>query len=266
MNENTPEVKSAVRALEILELLARAQGAMSLKAIVEELGYPKSSTFNLLATLVARAYVQRDNGETYRIHEALRSGPGWVGGREAQLVATAQPLMDALRDQIGETVFLGARRRDGRVKLLAKSVSRQSVRFDSDLSGSDPAYCTAMGRILLSHWPPDRVSTYMGKERVVRITDHTVIDRVQIRRLLEAARDNGYAISDQEAVWGGSGVAAPVRDHTGQVVAALNIATISQRFDTQRATMIDAVIRHADELSNRLGHRKPKPEEAANVI
>ena len=266
MNDAAPEVKSAVRVLEILELLSRAQGAMTLKAIVDELGYPKSSAFNLLATLVARAYVQRDDGDSYRIHEALRAGPGWVGGREAQLVATAQPLMDLLRDQIGETVFLGARRRDGRVKLLAKSVSRHSVRFDSDLTGSDPAYCTAMGRVLLSHWLPDRVSAYMAKERVVRITDHTVIDRAQIRRLIEAARDNGYAISDQEAVLGGSGVAAPVRDKTGEVVAALNIATISQRFNTRCATMIDAVMRHSDELSNRLGYRKQKPEETTDAI
>ena len=266
MNESTTEVKSAVRVLEILELLSRAQGVMSLKTIVDELGYPKSSTFNLLATLVARAYLQRDDRDAYRIHDALRAGPGWVGGRDAQLVATAKPLMDALRDQIGETVFLGARRRDGRVKLLAKSVSPQSVRFDSDLTGSDPAFCTAMGRVLLAHWAPDKVSAYLASERIVRITDFTVIDRVQIRRLIEATRDSGYGISDQEAVLGGSGVAAPVRDNTSEVIAALNIATISQRFDAQRATMIDAVVRHADELSNRLGHRKAKPEEPANGI
>ena len=55
--ENSGEVKSAVRVLEILEFLGRAHKPVTLKAIVAELGYPKSSTFNLLATLVARAYV-----------------------------------------------------------------------------------------------------------------------------------------------------------------------------------------------------------------
>ena len=54
---NDSEVKSAVRVLEMLELLARAQKPLTLKMIVSELGYPKSSTFNLLATLVSRAYV-----------------------------------------------------------------------------------------------------------------------------------------------------------------------------------------------------------------
>lgn len=262
MNKESSEVKSAARVLELLELLARAPGPMSLKEIVDELGYPKSSAFNLLATLVARGYVTREQGDLYRLHEAVRGGPGWMGGPEAQLVATARPVMEALRDTLGETVFLGGRRRDGRVKLLAKCVSRQSIRFDSDLNVSDPSYCTAMGRVLLSHWTPDRVSAYLARERVVRITDHTVIDRAQIRQIIEAARANGYAISDQEAVAGGSGVAAPVRDQRGEVVAALNAATVSMRFDQQRQRMIDQVIRHADELSARLGHRAVSLQES----
>lgn len=259
--ENDSEVKSAVRVLELLELLARAHKPLTLKMIVSELGYPKSSTFNLLATLVSRAYVTRDESEAYRIHEAFRNGPGWASGSDAQLIATAQPIMDALRDAEGETVFLGARRRDGRVRLLAKSVSHQAVRFDSDLTGSDAAFCTAMGRVLLGSWKPEKTAAYLARERIVALTDHTVIDRVQIRKIIETARENGYAISDQEAVAGGSGVAAPVRDATGEVIAALNIATVTARFDASRDRMIAAVIRNADELSARLGYKGPTTEQ-----
>ncbi|MGV0817223.1 IclR family transcriptional regulator [Martelella sp. AMO21009] len=259
-NKADPEVKSAVRALEILELLARARRPLTLKNIVSELGYPKSSTYNLLATLVSRAYVIREEPESYRIHEAFRNGPGWTSGREAQLIATAQPIMDALRDAEHETVFLGSRRRDGRVKLLAKSVSHQLVRFDSDLTGSDAAFCTAMGRVLLAYWNPEKTSAYLARERIVQITEHTVIDRVQIRKIIEAARQDGYAISDEEAVAGGSGVAAPVRDASGTVIAALNIATVTARFDASRERMIAAVIRYADELSARLGYKSQDTE------
>lgn len=253
--ENNGEVKSAVRVLEILEFLARAHKPVTLKAIVAELGYPKSSTFNLLATLVARAYVVRDDTESYKIHDAFRNGPGWCSGSDAYLIATAQPIMDAMRDNEGETVFLGARRKDGRVKLLAKSASHQVVRFDSVLTGSDPAYCTAMGRILLAHWQPEKTASYLAKERIIPLTDKTVIDRVQIRRIIDAARENGYAICDEEAVIGGSGVAAPVFDASGEVIATLNMATISSRFTACRQRMIDAVIKHAAELSARLGHK-----------
>ena len=261
MNDSSnSEVKSAVRVLELLELLARAQKPLTLKLIVSELGYPKSSTFNLLATLVSRAYVTRDEAEAYRIHEAFRNGPGWSSGRDAQLIATAQPIMDALRDAEGETVFLGARRRDGRIKLLAKSVSHQSVRFDSDLTGSDMSFCTAMGRVLLAYWRPEKTAAYLARERIVQITEHTIIDRVQIRKIIEAARENAYAISDQEAVAGGSGVAAPVRDSTGEVIAALNIATVTGRFEASRDRMISAVMRYANELSARLGYKGPTTE------
>jgi DNA-binding IclR family transcriptional regulator len=260
-NENDSEVKSAVRVLEILELLARAQKPLSLKTIVGELGYPKSSTFNLLATLVSRAYVTRDDSETYRIHEAFRNGPGWSSGRDAQLIATAQPIMDALRDAEGETVFLGVRRKDGRIKALAKSVSHQSVRFDSDLTGSDSSFCTAMGRVLLAYWRPEKTAAYLARERIVQVTPHTVIDRLQIRRIIGAARENGYAVSDEEAVLGGSGVAAPVRDATGEVIAALNIAVVSARFAASRERMIAAVVRNAAELSSRLGFKGTGTED-----
>jgi DNA-binding IclR family transcriptional regulator len=261
MNKPDGEVKSAVRVLEILELLARSHKPLSLSAIVEELNYPKSSTFNLLATLVSRAYAVRDEADAYRLHEAFRSGPGWGSGTEAQLVATAQPIMDALRDDIGETVFLGTLRKDGRIKRLGKSVSHQAVRFDQELTNSFPSYSTAMGRVLLAHWKPERTHAYLARERIVQTTDKTVVDRVQIRRLIEAARVDGYAVSDEEAVLGGSGVAAPVRDASGDVIAALNIATISIRFAARRGEMIDAVIRYADEMSHRLGW-KPASRKA----
>ena len=68
-----------------------------------------------------------------------------------------------------------------------------------------------------------------------------MIDRVKIRRIIETAREDGYAISDEEAVAGGSGVAAPVRDATGDVIAALNIATVTARFAANRDRMIAAV-------------------------
>ncbi|MGO4570880.1 IclR family transcriptional regulator [Microvirga sp. 2TAF3] len=256
MNDDAiSEVKSAVRVLELLELLARSTEPMSLRDIVAELGYPKSSTHSLLATLVSRGYVTREEPEHYRLHEACRSGPGWSSGREAQLIAVAQPIMDSLRDAEGETVFLGVRKRDGRVKSIAKSTSRQVIKFDTDLSGSDPAYCTAMGRVLLAFWSPHRVDDYLGRERLIRHTEFTMTDRLEIRRTLEAVRRNEYAVCDQEAYLGGSGVACPVRDASGEVVAALNMATVTMRFETSKQRMIDATQRHARLLSAKLGFR-----------
>ncbi len=260
MNE---EVKSAARVLEILEFLARAPEPVALKDVVEELGYPKSSTHGLLSTLVGLGYAIRHEGDRYAINEACRSGPGWVGGEEAKLTALAIPIMDKLRDYLGESVFLGVRMRNGDVKHIAKSVSRQAIRYDADQKGAAPAYCTAMGRILLAFWRPDAVDEYLSTAPLLALTPHTITDRAALEGILANVRREGYAISDQEMVLGGTGVAAPVRNRAGQVVAVLNLGVVTARFDESRKRMISGVTAGARLLSTRLGYRLPKEEQAA---
>ena len=132
MNDN---VKSAARVLDILELLFRSEEPMALKDLVSILALPKSSAHALLRTLQSRGYVERDAADRYVLNESLRQSSGWIGGPEAHLAAVARPVMDQLRDDLDETVFLGVRAARGDVKVIAKSVSRAQIRYDSD----DPA-------------------------------------------------------------------------------------------------------------------------------
>lgn len=257
------EVKSAARILEVLEFLARASEPVGLKDVVDELGYPKSSAHGLLATLVSRGYAVRGDGGRYALNEVCRSGPGWVGGEEAQLVALARPIMDELRDDVGESVFLGVRTRGGDVKRLAKSVSRQAIRYDADSDTPVPAYCTAMGRILLAFWSREATERYLTSVTLAPRTPLTVTDPDALRALLKNVRRDGYAISDQEMVLGGSGVAAPVWNRAGQVGAVLNLGIVTPRFLETRERMIASVVAAARVLSSRLGFRDPGEERAA---
>jgi DNA-binding IclR family transcriptional regulator len=253
------DVKSAGRILEVLETLARATGPMTLRDVVSELGYPRSSTYNLLQTLIGRGYAVREEPERYRLNDACRSGPGWTSGRDAQLIAVAQPVMQKLRDELNESVFLGVRAQRGRVKLIAKYVSTATVRYDSDLLGAIPSYCSATGRVLLAYGDPKFIDEYLGFERLIAHTDKTVTNRSEIRRIIAEVRVNGYAVSDEEIEIGGSGVAAPIHDTAGKVVATLNIATPSPRFGLKREAIIAAMLRAVGEISHRNGYR-PKPD------
>jgi len=232
---------------------------MTLRDVVSELGYPRSSTYNLLQTLVGRGYAVREEPERYRLNEACRSGPGWTSGRDAQLIAVAQPVMQRLRDELNESVFLGVRGQRGRVKLIAKYVSTATVRYDSGLLGAIPAYCSATGRVLLAYGEPKFIDEYLGFERLVAHTDKTVINRAEIRRIIAEVRVNGYAVSDEEIEIGGSGVAAPLHDAGGKVVAKLNIATPSPRFGLKREAIIAAMMRAVRKIDHRNGYR-PKPD------
>ncbi len=253
MNDN---VKSAARVLDILELLFRSAEPIALKDLVAALELPKSSAHALLRTLQARGYVERDAAERYRLNEALRRAPGWIGGPEAHLAAVARPVMDQLRDELDETVFLGVRGARGDVKVIAKSVSRAAIRYDSDAPGLRPAYCTGMGRVLLAFWDKKSADAYLLRTRPRAYTPKTVTSVARLRTILATVASEGYAVLEEEYVLGGSATAAPVFGADGTVIAALNVGTVSARFPGARARIIAGVVRSAANISQRLGYRR----------
>jgi IclR family transcriptional regulator, pca regulon regulatory protein len=252
------EVKSAARVLELVELLAASARPLALKEIVAELDFPKSSAHALAQTLVSRGYVVQDANERYALAESCRHG--FAGrAREARLIAMARPIMEALRDTSGETVMLSVRAPRGEVKRLAKCVSQQAVRYDIDLAAPTATYCTATGRVLLAHAGQEAIDAYLDRTELVAHTPFTVTDPARLREILAATHRDGVAISNQEFVFGSTGVAAPVRNREGEVIAALNLGTITIRFELKKAAIVAAVKQAANRLSRRLGWMPGRP-------
>lgn len=245
-------VPSAARVLDLLEFLAGSERGASLSAAAASLGIAKSSTLMLLRTLVARGYVTRNEDDLYVLNEAFRlHGFGWGGSRFARLVAVAQPVMQALCGELGETVLLGALDDDGQIRILSKVVAAQNIRYDIDITTRVPAYCTAMGRVLLTGVPPKRRDAILKSTPRAKMTPDTVTDFAHLQRLVGQAAALGYAISQEEYAIGGTGVAAPVRDADGNVSAALNVGCITSRFRTNRDTIIATLMRESENLSRR---------------
>jgi DNA-binding IclR family transcriptional regulator len=249
-------VKSAARILDMLELLGRARTPLSLKEIAQELGYPSSSAHGLLTTLVVKGYASRDDADRYQLNAAYRNGPGWASGHDAQLIAVAEPIMRDLRDRCGETVMLGILNRDLMLKVVAKCVANRAVRYDSPFSGGVPSFCSAMGRVLLAAKEEKVVSRYLARERLVKFTPMTVTDKAELRRILRDVAVQGFAISDQEMDLGSTGVAAPIYNGIGDVIAALDVAAISSRHDDGGQALAPLAIDFAQEISKKLGYNK----------
>lgn len=248
-------VKSATRVLELLEFLARSVRPVTLKDVVEELGYPKSSAHALLATLVLRGYASRNTNDCYTLNNAYRNGPGWFSGPDSALIDIAEPVMRDLRDRCGETIMLGVLNWEQRLKMVAKCVANRELRYESPFSGGLPSYCTAMGRVLLAGLDMKQVDRYFARERLVKYTDRTIVSKQTLRRIIQETRQRGYGIADQELDMGTTGVAAPVRRTDGNVVAALDVAAVSARYVESGEAIISEVVRHALRLSNLLGWR-----------
>lgn len=258
------QVKSAARVLDVLEFLSGQPEPVRLNELVARLGFPKSSAYGLLSTLVARGYVEKDSADRYAIVEALRQGFGWVGGLDGFLVSVATPIVEALRDRVDETVFVCVRTEQQDARLLIRRVSSQPIRYDASDHAFFPGYATVMGRVLLAFQPPEVIDAYLERIEPQRFTERSPRDKAAIHAALEAIRRDGYGTIVDEFAAGGAGVAAPIRNAEGRVVAVINIATVTPRYEAQRDQMRAAVLEGAERISARLGYR-PAPAQSDNA-
>jgi DNA-binding IclR family transcriptional regulator len=245
----TDSVRSASRVLDLLEHLAAQSEGVSLTQAAASLNLPKSSTLMLLRTLLARGYVTREAGDLYRLNETFRRvGFGWGGHRLARLIALAEPVMQELCGTVGETVILGALE-GTHVRLLAKAVAPQAIRYDADLSTPSPAYCTAIGRVLLAFASPDRCEEVLLASKREKLTAATVTALPALQAIIRGASIERLAIVEEEFALGGTGIAAPVFGPDGAALAALDVACVTTRFHLKRAAVIAALQGAAGRLS-----------------
>ena len=256
-------VKSASRVLDVLELLSSRPEPIRLNELVARLGIPKSSAHALVTTLVARGYLSKDSGDRYAIVESFRQGFGWVGGFEGFLTSVSTPIVERIRDELNETVFVCVRTEQQNARLITKAVSRQPIRYDASDQGALPGYGTVMGRVLLAWQTPDKVDAYFARTELLPFNDKTPTTEAQIRAALAKIRQDGYGAIVDEYFSGGAGIAAPIRNAAGDVVAVLDIATVTARYELRRAEMLAAVLDGATRISARLGYHQEHRADTA---
>jgi IclR family pca regulon transcriptional regulator len=246
------DVKSAARVLDLLELFSCVQGDLGVSDVARRLAIPKSSAQGLLATLASRGYLQR-SGSAYLLPEPLKNGQ-WIGGPRARLLRLAQPLMDQMAKESGESAFLGVMSERLDIQYIAKAISSNELRYDASLEHRRPAHTTSIGVALLSQMGDQAVEDFLTNARLDRVTERTTTDKKAFRALVERARRAGFAELRDTNQAGISGVSAPVFGPNGEVIAGLNLGGPSWRFPKVRPTLVRLVVRNAADLSAKLGN------------
>lgn len=111
-----------------------------------------------------------------------------------------------------------------------------------------------MGRILLAHASATGLKQYLSAAPFPSLTPSTVTTSRALAQRIRQAREEDLAVVLEEFSLGGSGAAAPIRDAQGQVVGALNVATVTSRFEAHRQAIIDALRKAAEQITQALGH------------
>lgn len=220
-------VKSADRALAVLELVARHEGGVKLSEVADLLSLPRSSTHGLLRTMTDAGWLRVNEGQ-FRI--GIRA---WLIGRSA---AALDGLLDGAHEVLaraaavtGETAQFVVL--DGGMCLyLAIEESPNPMRLLSREGSRLHPHATAVGRAMLAALPDDEVTSMLAAVELQRFTENTVTDLGGLRGRIALARTDGYATEVDEYIVGSCCVAAAVGvEHDIGLTCGVSITTPTYR-------------------------------------
>lgn len=247
-------VKSASRALEVLELLTREARPLSFADCQRELGYPKASLHGLLRTMTAARWIAHDEASRrYALGVRVREA-GLAYARMLPLEALARPIMERVRDATSETVQLAVLD-DFQALFVAKADGVHLLRLESSVGLRLQPHATGVGKVLLSGVADGRLRAWLDQHTLERYTPHTITSPGALLEELARVRLAGYAVDKEERLLGAACVAVGVRDHHGAIVAALSVSAAAARFgEEEQALALGHLRAAAGELSVALGY------------
>lgn len=260
MDVSTDDRGVAARLFAILDAFTAPTPAASLtlSAIAERARLPLSTTHRLVGEWVAWGGLARQDDGRYTLGMRL-----WEVGVQTpsarNLRTIALPYLEDLYETTREHVHLAIL--DGTDALYVEKLSgHHAVRVISRVGGRLPLHSTGVGLVLLAYAPTDVIQAYLD-EPLQKFLPQTVTSSDELRKRLAVIRAQGIAVMSEEMTAGSSSLAAPIRDRTGQVVAAVSIVT---RTDHNPSPQPDpgqeqAVRLAAHGISRALGYRRSAP-------
>jgi DNA-binding IclR family transcriptional regulator len=253
----TYSVPAVQRALNIIDYLATNAGPRNITEVSRHLGIPKSSVFGILQTLRDNGWVEKLEDDRYALTLKL-FGLGSSVIASLDLRQQVAPVLRALAAQTNITGHLAVLASDEAV-YIDKAEVPGAIRLTTYVGSRCPLHSTGMGKALLAWLPENEVDRIVQTRGLTAYTPNTISSPVALKAELARVRRLGYAVGVEENEPGVCGIAAPVFDHLGHVVAAANLGgTVLQIKKGNIPLLGAAVARAAAEMSRRLGHSGKK--------
>ncbi len=256
MNPAPPKynVPGLERGLKILQLFDRNHRVLTGAAMARALGIPRTTAFRIAQTLERLGFLERE-GDAFRTGPAvMRLGFEYIASLE--ITELARPVLERLRDAAEFASQLVIR--DAREVVVVLRATSQSM-FASNVSVGTrfPAHATILGRILMCELADDELAALFPERALESFSQNTPKTLAELKAILAEDRARGYATSDSFFERGISAVAAPVRDQSGRIVAAVSITAQRPTLEPKelRERLIRQVRAAADELSHQLNYR-----------
>jgi IclR family transcriptional regulator, pca regulon regulatory protein len=252
--------QSLERGLAILGCFTPSRPVLGIADIADDLGMSRSTTHRYVITLVALGYLEQGASRKYRL--GLRvTDLGMSALNSTGLREHAHPYLEELRQRTSYTVSLGVLEETDVLYVdRVRSFRRGQGAVDLNLHPGSrlPAYCTAMGKLLLANLPESEQRELIATMKLTKRGPNTITSKKALREELDEILAAGFAVNDEELAAELFAIAAPVRNEARDVVAAVNVAAHSSMISLEE--MVDALGPHlvstADRISARLGYRR----------
>ena len=246
-------VRAVERAMRILSTFDREHAERGVSEIAEVTGLHKATAHRLITTLLNVGFLERTaDGEKFRLGlRVVELGLGAL--RRLDIRRVSYPNMQQLVKRFNETCDLGILNK-GQVLYLEVVHSEHSLTIAARIGRRLPIHCTASGRVLLAFMPPEEAGSLLSGP-LKAFTEKTITSRDQLLEELEATRQRGYALDDEEFEDGIRAVSAPIRDIDNNVIAALSMAGPTYRLTPERLPEIaQALVQTCDAISAKILH------------
>lgn len=248
------------RGLKILRLFNRARPSISPPEMARELKIPRSTVHRLLQTLEEMQFLRRsESGNAYQLGPAVLSiGFDYLGSLD--IVQLSNPVLSQLRDKTRCSAHLSVLN-GTEIIYLSRHASPDAVTSSVSIGTRLPAHATVMGRVILADLTPIALRALYKDTPLQRFTPKTPTTLAALERLLAEDRRLGYVMSSSYYERGVTSVAAPVRDYTGKVVAAINVTIVDSLVDENAlyGKIISETCAAAASISAMMGAPMPLP-------
>jgi DNA-binding IclR family transcriptional regulator len=241
------QMQTLNRAIAVLDCFSQEQIELGVREIARMVNLSTSATGRLLSAMRELGILSQ-NPET-RAYSMGARVLSWAGVYNATIEVRnhAAPVIDELRQLTRETISLYILEGEERV-CIERQESPQGLRVVTRVGRRLPLYAGSAGKAMLAFLPMEQQDSILLAKPLEPLTSKTITDPESLRRELKKARDKGYAASVGEWIEDAAGVAAPIFNQRGEVIAALSISGPTQRFTR------DAISRWGEEVKRAAGH------------
>lgn len=249
MSREDPDVIDSVeKAFRLLQSFSAERSAMTVSEAAAATGLSRATARRILLTLERLGFAETDGRRFQLTAGVLRLGYGYLAA--LPFWEHAQPHMRALSDELRESSSM-ATLDGGEIVYVARVPASRSMTITLNVGSRLPAYPTSMGRVLLASLPERELASYLDSVELERLTPHTITDPAALRAELNRVAEQGYAMVDGEREEGIRSAAAPVRNSTGRVLAALNVSANAARVSLEelRSRFVPRLLETAEAIT-----------------